>query len=149
MARPLLHPVHMLLVHFPVALLPMDMIFVLASRYFGNQSFALAGYYCLMAGVVFGWLALLTGLVDFFLYCINAGKDQMRKALIHGSVQTVMLLGFTIVLSIEYRNTQFQLENPGNILWLKAVLILLLFAGNYFGGELVLRYISKRFILKN
>jgi uncharacterized membrane protein len=145
MNRPILHPVHMLLVHFPVALLPIDTIFVLASRYFENQSFALAGYYCLMAGVAFGWLALFTGMVDFFFYCINAGKDQMRKALIHASIQTVMLLGFTIVLSIEYRNPEYQLENPGNILWLKAVLIIMLFAGNYFGGELVLRYISKRF----
>jgi uncharacterized membrane protein len=146
MARPILHPVHMLLIHFPAALLPIDTVFVLASRYFENQSLALAGYYCLMAGVVFGWLALLTGLVDFFLYCIGAEKDQMRKALIHGSIQTVMLLGFTIVLSMEYRNTQYQLENPGNILLLKAVLIIMLFAGNYFGGELVLRYVSKRFI---
>jgi uncharacterized membrane protein len=146
MARARLHPVHMLLVHFPAALLPMDFIFVCASKYFEAEALAISGYYCLLAGVVFGWLAVLAGLFDFFIYCINAEKDQVMKAVIHGCIQTVMLLGFTFVLSAEYKDADYQINNPTNLLIVKGILMVLMFAGNYFGGELVLRYISKRFI---
>jgi uncharacterized membrane protein len=146
MARVKFHPVHMLLVHFPAALFPMDFIFVLASQYFGLDVLATTGYYCLLAGVIFGWLAVFTGVIDFFIYLLNAESVQMKKGIIHACIETTMLLGFTFVLSVEYKHAEYQIHNPTNWLLIKAALIFMLFVGNFYGGELVLRYISKRFM---
>jgi uncharacterized membrane protein len=137
------HPVHMMVVHFPAALLPVDFIFQIASHYFENEQLSEAGYYCLMAGVLGGWLAVLTGLYDLFTRVLKPGTSAPKAALYHAALQVFMLLGFTVILSLCYHHRNYIYQPPVWMWFSKGSLILVLGAGNYFGGELVLRHVAK------
>ena len=135
----------MMVIHFPAALLPLDFILLCAAIYFNNDKLAEAAYYCLMCGVIGGWMAVLTGVYDFFIHLMIPGSKAIKPGLIHSSIQTIMIIGFTIVLGIEYKNPALVYEQPIGLWIAKIVLLIMLLAGNYFGGDLVLRYVSKQF----
>jgi uncharacterized membrane protein len=138
-----IHPVHMMVVHFPAALLPMDFIFQIASVYFENPGLSEAGYYCLAGGVLGGWLAVLTGLYDLFTRVLKPGRPVPKVALVHAGLQVFILFTFSIILSLNYHHNQY-IHHPPVWMWMiKGSLILLLGAGNYLGGELVLRHVAK------
>jgi uncharacterized membrane protein len=140
-----LHPVHMMVVHFPAALLPMDFIFGIAAGYFDQERLYDAAYYSLMGGVIGGWIAVLAGLYDLFAQLIVPASAALKKGIVHGIVQTLMITGFTIVLATEYHHPDY-IYNVPTALWIvKSILIFVLLTGNYLGGDLVLRYVSKRF----
>lgn len=48
------HPVHMMLIHFPAALLPMDLFCSIVGYFRGDHSFATAAYYAMAGGVALG-----------------------------------------------------------------------------------------------
>lgn len=134
-----------MIVHFPSALFPVDLLFSAAALYFPGNSLELAGYYALLAGVVGGWIALLTGLLDFFLRLLKHGSHAVNRGLLHAGVQSVMLTGFTVVLSLEYHHADY-ITTPPLWLWItKVVLLGSLIYGNYLGGDLLLKYIAKEF----
>lgn len=140
-----LHPVHMMVVHFPAALLPMDLVFSFAALFFRQETLADAAYYCLMAGVIGGWIAVLAGMLDLFRYLIIPENSNVRKGVVHGVVQTVVIAGFTALLAIEYHNPAYIYSAP-TALWAgKIALIIILLVGNYLGGDLVLRVVSRQF----
>jgi uncharacterized membrane protein len=140
-----LHPVHMMFVHFPAALLPMDLIFSLAAMYFGQDKLGEAAYYCLMAGVIGGWITVVTGLFDLFRYLIIPENTSAGKGIVHGIIQTLMIAGSTGVLALEYHNPSYIYHMPA-ALWIgKIILLITLLFGNYLGGDLVLRVVSKQF----
>src|SRR5215204_4281886 len=132
------HPVHPLFVHFPTALLPMD--FVLSAIYHSTNetSYGLAAFYCLAAGVITGFLAVLTGIIDL-LSIPKTNKDAWTTGLYHGFLNGTVLLVFAI---FAYKTWQHypQVSVSFNNLLLKAVLVLTLFVGNYFGGRLLYKY---------
>jgi uncharacterized membrane protein len=133
------HPIHLLLIHFPTALLPMDDLFSIFSYYTKDSSYMPVAFYCLQAGVLCGIAAIVTGLVDFLRI---SGEKKIAKgtAMIHGFINTTVLLFYGI---FAYRSVQLfpHLVVPGvGILVLKTALLLTLFVGNYLGGKLVLEY---------
>lgn len=137
----------MMVIHFPSALFVMDLM-LNAVAFFGNQHELFnAAYYCLMGGVIGGWLAVLTGIVDLFSFVLKkAGDDFPRPAIIHASIQIVMVLGFTFLLSAAYNNPVL-VSSPATWMWItRIILVVLLSVGNYYGGELVLKYVSKKFL---
>jgi uncharacterized membrane protein len=137
------HPIHLIVIHFPSALLVMDSVFAAISSYKQDETFAYAAYYCLIAGVVGGWAAIVSGMYDLFKYLLQPAHSGSRIGLIHAGMQTFMVLGFTIILSLEY-NHQAYLYHPPSWIWLiKGLLMVSMAIGNYFGGELLLRYVSK------
>lgn len=139
-----LHPFHIMVVHFPTSLLIMDMIFSTIALYGGYEKLSYTAYHCLVAGVIGGWAAIVSGLYDLFRYQLTTHGEEIKTAMIHGGIQTTVVLGFTFVLSAEYNYPIYIGDAP---LWLwivKGMLITLMLAGNYFGGELLLRYVSKK-----
>jgi uncharacterized membrane protein len=136
----------MMVIHFPSALFVMDLIFS-AMAFFGYGSeLSNAAYYCLMAGAIGGWFAILTGTFDLFTYLSqNADNVVPRPAIIHASIQIVMVLGFTFVLAAEYNRPEL-IRDPATWMWVtKFMLVTAMTVGNYYGGELVLKYIAKKF----
>jgi uncharacterized membrane protein len=134
-----------MIVHFPVALLPMDIGFNAAGKFFNNPTMFHAAYYCLITGVILGWIAIGTGLLDLFSNIIKHGKEVTQRAYIHGTVQSVVVTGFTLIASAEYKNPDLIAAQP-TWMWLtKGLLVIVLFVGNHLGGELVLRYVSRDF----
>jgi uncharacterized membrane protein len=138
-----IHPVHMMVVHFPAALLPVDFIFQMSSLYFENEPLGAAAYYCLAAGVIGGWFAIVTGLYDVFTRVLKPGGPIPKAAIWHAGLQVCVILAFTLILSLSYHE-QAYIYHPPVWMWiLKACLLGVMLAGNYFGGELVLRHVVK------
>jgi uncharacterized membrane protein len=133
------HPLHMMLIHFPTALLPMDVLFSFFAYYNKDSSFLLGAHYCLLAGVITGMAALLTGLIDLLLIKKD-NKQAFATALIHGFINGTVILFYGI---FAYRGWQQfpQLSMPALPgLVLKLVLLSILFVGNYLGGKLILQH---------
>ena len=133
------HPLHIMLIHFPAALFPMDVLLSFFA-YYNNESSLLPGaFYCLVTGVAIGGLAIVTGIIDA-LRIDKDRKQAIATALIHGFINTVVLVFFGI---FAYRAWQQypELAMPTvSIIIIKAVFVVLLFAGNYFGGKLILEH---------
>jgi uncharacterized membrane protein len=133
------HPLHMMLIHFPTALLPMEVLLSFFAYYTNDSSFLSASFYCLVAGVISGALAIVTGLVDLFSISKHK-KDVFGTAIIHGFTNALVLLFFCV---FAYRGWQTypEMKMPGmGTLITKLALVIILFGGNYLGGKLILQY---------
>ena len=131
------HPLHMMLIHFPTALLPMNVVLDAIGFYKDDASFFQAANYCLWGGVLSGLVAMVTGLIDT-IRIPKEKKEAVGTAMIHGVVNTTVLLFFAL---LAYRSWQAypEIGRPGlNSLIIKSILLLVLFAGNYLGGKLVI-----------
>lgn len=134
----------MMLVHFPAALLPVEFIFNVIANFTSRPELATVSYYCLMAGVIGGWIAVLSGLTDLFLYVLRSGESS-NTGWKHGTIQFIAITGFTGILVAEYKSPAIILELP---LWLvagKISLLMMLHIGNYLGGNLVFNTVAKQF----
>ena len=133
------HPIHPLLIHFPTALLPMDLGLSVLYLSTGNESFYQAGTYCLWAGAVLGLLAMATGIVDL-TSLPRSNKKAFTLGLYHGFVNGGLLLVFAVIAYKAWQvfPSPFLAGKTGVVL--KAVLVFSLFVGNYLGGRLIYTY---------
>lgn len=116
-----------------------------SAMYLNDTRLAFAAYYCLMAGVIGGWLAILAGLYDLFKYLMKPRSDGLRKGFVHAGLQATVMLGFTVLLSLEYNHPSF-ITTPPVWLWAgKGIMIVVMLIGNYLGGELLFKYVVKQF----
>ena len=133
------HPIHPLLIHFPTALLPMDFVLSILHYYTGNGSFALAGYYCLIGGVLMGFAAIVTGLIEL-IYIPKTNKQALGTSLIHGFINGFVLLVFAVIAYKAWQEyPQPGLSTTAGLL-IKGILIITLFIGNYLGGRLIYKH---------
>lgn len=131
------HPVHMILIHFPAALFPMDFICSLLFYNTSNATFGYAAYYAMFGGTILGWLSVVTGAID--LISIKQGGAVISKALIHGTINMAVVTCYTVFTVILYSNYP-NLPKPGlTLLVVKAGVNGLMIVGNYLGGNLVLK----------
>ena len=131
------HPVHLMLVHFPSALFPMDLICSLAANYVLTDQLVNTSAFAMLGGTAFGWLAAITGMFD--LIGVSRNKPaSVKKALIHGSINSVVLIGYTLLSLIFIKNLPEFIKDSGTVLTIKIFLVLLLIVGNFIGGSLVL-----------
>ena len=140
------HPIHPLLIHFPTALLPMELLFRLLQRIYDSDPYGIAAYYCLLVAVLTGLLAIITGILDI-LDVAKTNKRAMSTALYHGFLNGVIILVYGIMLYKSWERFP-ETESPGmGAILLRAALVLVLFGGNYLGGTLIYKYhigINKR-----
>lgn len=125
------HPPHLLLVHFPAALFPMDLMYGALGWYTHAPSFTAAAYYALAGGVGAGWLAVAFGFVD--LTRIPAERVAVqRTALLHAGINTLVIIGYSVFFLLQWRQPVLA-PAPG-------ALLLALVVGNYLGAQLVLKH---------
>ena len=132
------HPIHMMLIHFPAALFPMELICYFIFYQTTSVSFANASFYAICGGVIFGWLSIITGAIDLIM--IKDGGTLQAKALIHGSLNTTVVLAYSLVALSLYKHYPDPPSATVTMLLLKAGLNVLMTAGNYLGGNLVLKH---------
>ena len=133
------HPVHPLMIHFPTALLPMELLFLVMYYYEGNASFGIGAFYCLAAAVLVGLLAMVTGLIDL-LNVPKKNKAALSMALYHAFLNGVIILIYAVILFREWQ-VYPDLESPTmSAIIFRGILILLLFIGNYLGGTLIYKH---------
>ena len=133
------HPVHVMVIHFPSALFPMELICYGLLFFTGEKSFATAAYYAMVGGVVFGWLAVTTGLMD--LVKIPPYKTAVvKKALIHGTINSSVLIAYTVFVYLVSKQYPDLREATLGLLVVKTILVSVLIVGNWLGGELILKH---------
>ncbi len=130
------HPVHVMLIHFPVALWPAHWGFHLLAGRLPVGLAGAAGFWLLVAGTGLGWLAAACGGMD--LIALSQGEDRrmVTGAWQHGLVNGTVLLGFTVLLGLELPRYPQVTHGPA-FLAVEAALLAVLTVGNYLGGRLV------------
>jgi uncharacterized membrane protein len=132
------HPIHMMLIHFPSALLPLSVIFDAAGIYFKESNFILFSFYSAAAGAAAGWFALIFGIID--LLKIESSSKAFSTGLWHGGLNLLWLLIFSLFTGIDLKSYP-GIDFPSSGEFLSKIIAA---AGplysNFLGAELVLKY---------
>ena len=130
------HPIHVMLIHFPVALWPAHGLLHLFSAQLPAGVGSVAGFWLLAAGTALGWLAAFCGGADLLAIWGEQDKPRLTSGLIHGSLNGSVLIGFTALFVSEYARYP-AIAHGAAFLMVEALLILMMFVGNYFGASLI------------
>jgi uncharacterized membrane protein len=131
-AKALGHPIHQMLVVFPLGLLSTAVIFDLIHLATHGPTWSLVSYWMIAAGIVGGLVAALFGLVDWTK--IPSGTRAYRLGILHGLGN----VGVVALFAISWFLRRPDPSNPSGI----AILFLLLggalsLVTGWLGGELV------------
>lgn len=132
------HPLHVMLIHFPVALWPAHAALHGFSHQLPAGVAGAAGFWCLAAGTGLGGLAAGCGLVDLLGLQREGDSRRLRDGLWHALFNGTVLVAFTGILAVEYPSYPAIAHGPG-FLGFEVLLLVVLGCGNYFGGEIVWR----------
>src|SRR5215203_4835435 len=91
------HPLHPILVAFPIAFFTGTLLFHIAGWWLHKIPLLQTAYYLNIAGVGFAVLAAIPGLIDF-IYTVPPKSSAKKRAAQHGILNTTMLLIFTVAL---------------------------------------------------
>jgi len=125
-----------MLVHFPVALWPAHEGLHLFASQFPAGAAATVGFWLLVVGTALGWLAAIFGLTDLVALSQENDPPRLSKGIIHAVVNGSTLIGFTVIVALEYSAFP-AIAHGGGFLAGEAVLLVAMFVGNYFGGAMI------------
>jgi uncharacterized membrane protein len=126
------HPIHQMLIVFPLGVLGMALFFDLIAIATDRPALLQASFYMIAAGIIAGLLAAVFGLIDFL--AIPAGTRAKRIGLLHG-VGNVVVVGLFAV-SWWLRRPAPSAPGSGPIV-LAAVAVAIALVTGWLGGELV------------
>lgn len=129
------HPVHPMLIVFPLGLLATAVIFDIVYMITGNQNLPTASYYMIAAGVLGGLLAAIFGFIDWL--ALPNGSRAKNIGLWHGLGNFVIVLLFGISWLLRSNNVDFVPDTLASILSFAGTGLALITA--WIGGELVYR----------
>jgi uncharacterized membrane protein/nitrite reductase/ring-hydroxylating ferredoxin subunit len=129
------HPIHPMLVAFPIGLWVTSFIFDLIGAASHEQQYFATGFYLAIAGIVGAVFAALPGLIDL-LYTVPPNSSAKNRGFIHGGLNTLVLILF--IAEVVYRKGP---TNPADGLSLLISLIGVIGLGfsGWLGGTLVYR----------
>jgi uncharacterized membrane protein len=127
------HPLHPILVSFPIAFFIGAFVFDLLALFNENELLATVAYYLLIAGMIGAIVAAIPGAVDYFMVVPpkSSGKSRATK---HALLNISNLLIFFIAWLMK--------KNGGDsylVVGLEAVGVILLSIAGWLGGTLVYR----------
>ena len=126
------HPVHQMLIVFPLGLLGMSVIFDLVYFATDDMVFSVVAYWMMIAGIVGGLLAAPFGLIDWS--AIPKGTRAKRVGAMHGMGNVVVLLLFLV--SVLLRDGA-EAPPPGSAYLCSFLGLALSLVTAWLGGELV------------
>lgn len=131
-ARLLGHPIHQMLVVFPLGLLGGSLVFDLLAHAIDMPLMAVVAYYLILGGLVGGLLAAPFGLVDWL--AIPAGTRAKSVGALHAMGNVLVLLLFTASAWLRHHDPSL----PGGLAQsLSVVAVALSLVTAWLGGELV------------
>jgi uncharacterized membrane protein len=126
------HPIHQMLIVFPLGLLGTSLFFDIAHLVSDNPQWGTISYWLIVAGILSGLVAAPFGLIDWL--AIPAGTRAKRIGLLHGGGNVVVLLLFVV-------SWLLRRDAPGNpestAIVLSGLAVLLALVTGWLGGELV------------
>ncbi len=125
-----------MLIHFPVAFWPAHACLHLFASQLPAGAAASVGFWLLVVGTAFGWLAAIFGLTDLVALWGEPDPPRLSNGIIHAIVNGGTLVGFTVVLVLEYGAFP-AIAHGAEFLAGEAALIIAMFVGNYFGGAVI------------
>jgi uncharacterized membrane protein len=127
------HPVHPMLIVFPLGLLITGVIFDVVYFMTDNDSFTTVAYWCIAAGIIGGLLAALFGLIDWLN--IPSGTRAKSVGMWHGLGNLVVVALFALSWWFRYSDPAYEPSTLAFILALVGVGIGAV--TGWLGGELV------------
>jgi len=134
-AKLLGHPVHPMLVMYPIALLSVAVLFDVLYLATGTDDFARFAFWSITVGLVMGLAAALFGLVDWL--GIRPGSRAKRVGAWHGIGNVTLVLLFAVSWAIRLGDLEYAPNILPFVLALLGVGIAVVTA--WLGGELVYR----------
>lgn len=128
------HPVHPMLVVFPLGLFATSFLFDLVRLAGGGAGFSTAAFYMIAAGILGGLAAAVFGLVDFL--AIPGGTRAKTIGAFHGIANLVVLALFIVSWGVRYGDHTAAL---GGAILLSGIGVLVALVSGWLGGELVER----------
>ena len=129
------HPIHPMLIVFPLGLLATAVIFDILYVATGNADLATFSYYAILAGVIGGLLAAVFGLLDW----MKIPKDTRARRIgaLHGGGNVIVTGLFLLSLASRWGDPDYLPSTLPLILALLGAVLALFTA--WLGGELVYR----------
>lgn len=127
------HPLHPMLVMFPIGLFVTAVIFDLIDVFGGPAFLGQIAYWNILVGLIGGVLAIAAGLVD--LWAIPSGTRAKRVGLSHGLINSAMILLFAGVWVV--RMSAAGRGAGAALLAIEVVALVGVGIGAWLGGELV------------
>jgi uncharacterized membrane protein len=127
------HPVHPMLVVFPLGLFIAAVIFDGIYLWRGSAMFASVAYWNIAAGIIGGLAAAVFGLIDWL--AIPSGTRAKRIGLLHGGSNVVVVLIFAAVWWM--RADASDLTPTTNVFLLEVAALAIGSVAGWLGGELV------------
>lgn len=125
------HPLHPMLVAFPIAFLIGAFIFDVLSVINDNSSFWQTGKYVAIAGIVSALAAAIPGVIDY-ITVVPPKSSGKKRATQHGLLNVTVVIVFAIALYLRAKSI-----TP--VLILEGAGAILLFVAGWLGGTLVYR----------
>ena len=131
-AKLLGHPVHPMLIVFPLGLLATAVAFDIVALAQGDASWYHLSFWMIAAGIIGGLLAAVFGLLDWT--AIPSGTRAKQIGLLHGGSNVVVVLLF--IASWFMRRAGDEIPSTGALVLSFIAVVIALFGG-WLGGELV------------
>jgi uncharacterized membrane protein len=126
------HPIHQMLIAFPLGVLGMSLFFDLIGLGTNRPALLQASYYMIAAGIISGLLAAVFGLIDFL--GITSGTRAKRIGLLHGCGNVVVVALFAVSWWLRRPAP----SAPGTLpIVISAVAVGIALVTGWLGGELV------------
>jgi uncharacterized membrane protein len=131
-AKLLGHPIHQMLIVFPLGLLATSLIFDIVYQVTGNGRWADIAYVMIASGIIGGLLAAIFGLIDWL--AIPKGTRAKRIGALHGIGNVVVVGLFAISWLLRYDHPA--VPGTGSLI-LSIMGVALALVTGWLGGELV------------
>ena len=127
------HPIHPMLIVFPLGLLATAVILDIIYLFNGNAALATVSFWNIIVGIVGGLVAAIFGLIDWL--AVPSGTRAKAIGLWHGAGNVVIVALFFIAWLLRLNETGNVPSTTALVLEIVAVLLALVTA--WLGGELV------------
>lgn len=129
------HPVHPMLIPFPLALWPTSFIFNVLGAFFDSFALHQAAYYMALAGCIGAALAAIPGAIDLFT-AVPPKTETRRIGVMHGALNVAALVVWVVSL--------YSRQGGGGMTYLAYITagigMIILGVSGWLGGELVYKH---------
>lgn len=128
------HPLHPILVSFPIALLTGAFLLDLLALWTNELSYSQAAGYALTGGLIFAVLAAIPGMIDY-IYVVPPESSAQRRTVKHALLNGTAMIFFLIALLLKSK----EMMSDAAVIGIEGAGVALLGIAGWLGGTLIVR----------